>query len=119
MAMQSDALRVLGNEDCLHMSCFTRDVKPASLKPVMIWFHGGGFVNGSNAKEMYNPEYLLRNDIVMFSVNFRLGAFGFVTFNDPELGIPGNASLKDQTMAMKWIKENCRHFGGDPNNISE
>lgn len=117
--MQNVASGVIGNEDCLHLSAFTRDINPAILKPVMVWLHGGGFINGSNAKEMYNPEYLLRHDIVLFSVNFRLGAFGFVSFNDPELGVPGNASFKDQTMAMKWIKENCMRFGGDPNNISE
>lgn len=43
---------------------------------------------------------------------------GFASFKDPELGIPGNAGLKDQTLALKWIKENCQHFGGDPENIS-
>lgn len=43
---------------------------------------------------------------------------GFASFKDPELGIPGNAGLKDQVMALKWIKENCSHFGGDPENIS-
>lgn len=48
-----------------------------------------------------------------------LSSKGFVSFEDPELGIPGNAGLKDQTMALKWIKENCAHFGGDPDNISK
>lgn len=50
---------------------------------------------------------------------FFVGLFvGFSSFKDPELEIPGNAGLKDQTMALKWIKENCMHFGGDPENIS-
>lgn len=44
---------------------------------------------------------------------------GFLSLKDPELGIPGNAGLKDQVMALKWIKENCQHFGGDPENISK
>lgn len=49
-----------------------------------------------------------------------LGHFtGFASFNDQDIGIPGNAGLKDQAMALKWIKENCTHFGGDPENISE
>lgn len=48
-----------------------------------------------------------------------ISLIGFASFKDPELGIPGNAGLKDQTMALKWVKENCVHFGGDPENISK
>lgn len=51
------------------------------------------------------------HDVVQFT--------GFVSFNDREIGIPGNAGLKDQVMALKWIKDNCTHFGGDPENISK
>lgn len=53
--------------------------------------------------------------MLLFSGHFT----GFVSFNDQDIAIPGNAGLKDQTMALKWIKENCTHFGGDPENISE
>lgn len=78
MACQQDFITntMLGNENCLHLSVFTHDVKPEILKPVMIWIHGGGFLFGSNSKDLYNPEYLLCNDIVLVSINYRLGIAG-------------------------------------------
>lgn len=54
----------------------------------------------------------------MVSFNYRLNIFGFLSFNDPKLGIPGNAGLKDQNLALKWIKDNISYFGGDSNNIT-
>lgn len=121
MACQNNSIsnKSFGDEDCLHLSVYTRDITPDQLKPVMVWIHGGAFIMGSNAKDTYNPEYLLRHDVVVIAINYRLGAFGLLSLNDPELGIPGNAALKDQTMALKWIKENCTYFGGDPENISK
>lgn len=78
MACQSDLVlkRQIGAENCLHLSVYTRDLKPDVLKPVMVWIHGGAFVYGSNAKEFTNPEFLLRNDVVVIAINYRLGAFG-------------------------------------------
>lgn len=66
----------------------------------------------------YGPDYIVEKDVVFVSFNYRLNIFGFLSFNDPKVGIPGNAGLKDQTMALKWIKENIMHFGGDPSNIT-
>lgn len=65
-----------GSEDCLHLNVYTKDLAPKSLCPVMVFFHGGAFIFGSNTKDIYNPEYLLRKDIVLVLVNYRLGAFG-------------------------------------------
>lgn len=78
MACQNDILlqRPTGAENCLHLSVFTRDTKPDVLRPVMVWIHGGAFILGSNAKLLSNPEYLLRNDVVVVSINYRLGAHG-------------------------------------------
>lgn len=78
MASQYELMlkRAVGSEDCLHLSVYTRDIKPEVLKPVMVWIHGGAFVYGSNSKDLYNPEFLMRNDVVVISVNYRLGALG-------------------------------------------
>lgn len=78
-ACQTDLVihKPMGKENCHHLSVYTRDVNPDVLKPVMVWIHGGAFVTGSNSKDLYNPEYLLRNDIVLSAINYRLGAFGY------------------------------------------
>lgn len=68
--------RQAGNENCLHLSVYTKDIEPKNLCPVMVWIHGGAFVLGNNAKEMYNPELLMQKDIVLIAINYRLGALG-------------------------------------------
>lgn len=68
--------RILGTEDCLHLSAYTRELKPTVLKPVMVVIHGGAFILGSNSKDYQNPEYLLRKEVVVFAINYRLGALG-------------------------------------------
>lgn len=83
-----------------------------------MWIHGGGFVCGSSSIIFYGPDLVVEKDVIFASFNYRLGVFGFLSLKDPKVGIPGNAGLKDQTMALKWIKENISHFGGDPNNIT-
>lgn len=78
MACQTDVVsqRQVGAENCLHLSVYTRDIKPDVLKPVMVWIHGGAFILGSNSKDIFNPEFLLRNDVVVITINYRLGAIG-------------------------------------------
>lgn len=78
LACQTDMVsqRMIGSENCLHLSVYTHNIKPDTLKPVMVWIHGGAFLLGSNSKDFYNPEFLLRKDIVLFAINYRLGAFG-------------------------------------------
>ena len=82
----------------------------------MIYIHGGGFTSGSNTTDILGPDYLLIADVVVVTVNYRLGALGFMSFQDDSLKIPGNAGMKDQVMAMKFVKRNIDKFGGDPNN---
>lgn len=75
--------RQAGNENCLHLNVYTKELQPKTLKPVMVWIHGGAFILGNNGKEMYNPEILMQKDIVLIAFNYRLGAFGeffFVVF---------------------------------------
>ncbi|XP_023017623.2 esterase FE4 isoform X1 [Leptinotarsa decemlineata] len=109
-----------GVEDCLNLNVFTRELfdKEKELKPVMVWIHGGAFVTGSNDPDMFGPDFLLTKDIVLVVVNYRLGLLGFLKLEDTSLDVPGNAGLKDQTLALKWVQRNIKHFGGDPDNVT-
>lgn len=68
-----------GTEDCLHVSIYTKQLRPAddgSLQPVLVNLFGGGFMYGSNSKDFFDPEFLLRQDVVLVTVNYRVGVFG-------------------------------------------
>lgn len=110
--------KITGCEDCLTLNIFTKHSSPEKLQPVMVFIHGGGFQHGSNSTTVYAPDYLLMADVVVVTINYRLGALGFLCLQDKELNVPGNAGLKDQRLAMKFIKNNIRNFGGDPDNIT-
>ena len=100
------------------INIYTKNVKPGKAYPVMVWIHGGGYQCGSSKTDLYGPDFLLQKDVIVVSFNYRLAAFGFLSMDDPELNIPGNAGLKDQTFALKWIQKNIANFGGDPNNVT-
>lgn len=111
----------VGNEDnCLNLNVYTKSLPTENdeKKPVMVWVHGGGFLYGSNKSEYFGPNYLLTQDIVLVAINYRLGIFGFLSLEDESLGIPGNAGLKDQVLALKWVQQNIQNFGGDPGNVT-
>ncbi|RZC31955.1 uncharacterized protein BDFB_007202 [Asbolus verrucosus] len=112
----------VGSEDCLNLNVYTPEIppddKPKSLKPVMFWIHGGIFMTGSNKPELFGPEFLMPEDIVLVTINYRLGILGFLSLEDPSLGIPGNAGFKDMVMALKWVQRNISYFFGDPNNVT-
>nr|XP_013117290.1 unnamed protein product [Stomoxys calcitrans] len=107
-----------GSEDCLYLNVYTKNLEPMRPLPVMVWIYGGGFQFGEASRDLYSPDYLLREDVVVISITYRVGPFGFLCMQDPAFDVPGNAGLKDQVMALRWIKENCLRFGGDPNNIT-
>lgn len=86
--------------------------------PVAVYIQGGGFQMSSSVDIMYGPDYLLQKDIVYVALNYRVGPMGFLSLKDPSLGVPGNAGLKDQLLALKWVKKNIAQFGGDPENIT-
>lgn len=67
---------------------------------------------------MYGPDYFMQKDVVLVTFNYRLGPIGFLSLQDPELGVPGNAGLKDQTFALKWVQRNIANFGGDKENVT-
>lgn len=68
--------RCMGSEDCLHMNIYTKNLNPKVLYPVMVYLFGGAFMFGSKSKDVYNPEYLLRKDVVVIVINYRIGIFG-------------------------------------------
>jgi para-nitrobenzyl esterase len=102
-------------EDCLNLNVWTPGLDNAR-RPVMVWIHGGGYRTGSGSSPMYNGGLLAkRGDTVVVTINYRLGALGFLHL--PELG-GGNFGLLDQVAAVRWVKEEIAAFGGDPDNIT-
>lgn len=75
----------------------------------MFWIHGGRFSTGSG--NMYGAEYLLDKDVILVTINYRLGMLGFMTTGD--LVATGNYGMKDQVLALKWVQQNIKSFGGD------
>ena len=82
--------------------------------PVFVWIHGGSFVNGSGAVPAYDGTPFARDGVVLVTINYRLGAEGFMTL----AGAPDNRGLLDQIAALEWVGENIAAFGGDPGNIT-
>lgn len=108
------------SEDCLTLNVFS----PANARgaPVMVWIHGGGFVNGSGTAALYDGAALARQGVVVVTINYRLGRFGF--FAHPALtaaakGEPvGNYALMDMIAALKWVRTNVAKFGGNPAEVT-
>src|SRR6266849_10642260 len=100
-------------EDCLNLNIWTPDVGRAGL-PVMVWIHGGAFSNGSGAVPQYDGSRFARDGVVCVTINYRLGADGFLYLGD---GI-ANLGLLDQIAALSWVQENIAAFGGDPTNVT-
>lgn len=84
--------------------------------PVLVWIYGGGFQIGFSGRYVYGPKYLVRNDVILVTVNYRVGPYGFMCLDTPD--VSGNQGLKDQLTALRWIKENISAFGGDVNKIT-
>lgn len=110
--------KVEGSEDCLYLNVYTNNLTPETARPVMVWIHGGGFIFGEANRDWHGPDYFMKQDVVLITIQYRLGALGFLSLETPELNVPGNAGLKDQVMALKWIKNNCASFGGNPDCIT-
>ncbi|XP_072941126.1 esterase B1-like [Epargyreus clarus] len=107
---------VEGSEDCLFLNVYTKSLTPKSKKAVMVFIHGGSFSQGSGNYELYSPDFLLQHDIVYVTLNYRLEALGFLCLDTPE--VPGNAGIKDQAAALRWVHKNIAQFGGDPNKVT-
>jgi len=104
------------DEDCLTLNVWTGNLTDEE-SPVMVWIHGGGNVVGSSAQPRFNGEYFVqRGGIVLVTINYRLGAFGFL--HAPELGATGNETLLDQIAALRWVRKEIRKFGGNPQDVT-
>ena len=100
------------SEDCLRLNIFTKSLNDSQA--VMVWIHGGGYSSGS--KDRYKMRDIVDKDIVLVTVNYRLGALGFLSFGNNL--VSGNMGLKDQHLAIMWVQANIQQFGGDPERIT-
>ncbi|KAK3920361.1 Esterase FE4 [Frankliniella fusca] len=119
-------------EDCLFLNVYTPtlevvcaspklqppDISPSeqNLLPVLVFFHGGAFSLGSADAMMYGADFLMDKGIVLVTVNYRLGPLGFLATNTSDA--PGNAGVKDQRLALRWVRDNIKAFGGDPARVT-
>jgi len=129
----------MGDEDCLYVNVYTPKVSRRKLLqgiripiqkmvpkfqlpqsrdhrplPVIVFIHGGSWYLGSGSE--YGPSYLLEEDVILVTMNYRLGVLGFLSTGDDVL--PGNNGLKDQALALKWVHANIKEFGGDPGRVT-
>ncbi|XP_075978697.1 juvenile hormone esterase-like [Anticarsia gemmatalis] len=111
--------KIIGSEDCLYLNVYTPEIPNANskLKPVMVLAHGGGFVAGNGIlKHETGPDYLIENDVILVTFNYRLGPLGFLNLGLPEAA--GNMGLKDFVRTLQWVQSNIEKFGGDKDNVT-
>ena len=112
----------LMNEDCQNLNVWTPAIGDGKRRPVMVWFHGGGFTNGSSIEQpAYDGENLSRKgDVVVVTVNHRLNVLGFLDLSayGAKYKYSGNLGIMDLVAALEWVKANIANFGGDPSNVT-
>ncbi|CAH0394439.1 unnamed protein product [Bemisia tabaci] len=106
--------KIIGQEDCLVLHVYSPKVEKSAKLPVMVFIHGGGFMMGASV--IHGPDLLLDKDVVLVTINYRLGPLGFATTGDE--AIPANLGLKDQALAIKWVHDNIDNFGGNPDLVT-
>lgn len=110
------------DEDCLYLNIRTGNLTGNEKQPVMVWIHGGGHQNGSGADDFYQSNLLVKKGVVLVTINYRLGLFGYfahpaLSADDPRQ-VSGNYGLLDQVAALQWVQDNIAAFGGDPDNVT-
>ncbi|HEY7338592.1 MAG TPA: carboxylesterase family protein [Bryobacteraceae bacterium] len=116
------AAGVTGSEDCLYLNIWTAAKSSSDRRPVMVWIHPGGYNSGSGSSPGTDGEALAKKGVVLVTINYRLGVFGF--FSYPELTKEsdrrgaGNFAFMDQVAALQWIQKNIAAFGGDPRRVT-
>jgi para-nitrobenzyl esterase len=110
------------SEDCLYLNVWTAAKSAADKRPVLVWFYGGGYNEGSTAVPVYDGEELARKGLVVVTVNYRVGLFGFLAHPDlskeSEHNASGNYGTLDQIAALQWVRQNISAFGGDPGRVT-
>ncbi len=110
------------SEDCLYLNVWTPARSARARLPVMVWIYGGGFTEGMTSQPIFDGTHLAQKGVVLVSVAYRLGAFGFLA--DPWLSaesshhVSGNYGLRDMIAALEWVRANIAHFGGDPSRVT-
>ena len=109
-------------EDCLNLNVWAPSQRSGKGWPVMVWIHGGAYVIGANYQGWFNGESLARKGVVVVTINYRLGPFGFMAHpllsRESEHGVSGNYGLLDQVAALEWVRRNIAAFGGDPSCVT-
>ncbi len=122
------------SEDCLYLNVWaprsamsagspaTEQAKKPDALPVMVWIHGGGLTRGSGSSAIYDGAGLAAKGVVLVTINYRLGVFGYMAHPEASAessaGVSGNYGTSDQIAALEWVKRNIAGFGGDPNNVT-
>ncbi|HEX8294386.1 MAG TPA: carboxylesterase family protein, partial [Pyrinomonadaceae bacterium] len=110
------------SEDCLYLNVWTPAKSAKEGLPVLVYFYGGGFVAGDGSEPRYDGEGLARRGVVVVTLNYRLGLFGFLAHPGLSKESPrkasGNYGLLDQAAALRWVRENIAAFGGDPRRVT-
>jgi len=110
------------SEDCLYLNVWTNSLDARAKKPVLVWIHGGGFFAGFGGEERHNGGRLAQKGAVVVTLNYRLGALGFMAHPALAAESPhhaaGNYGLLDQIAALQWVKRNIARFGGDPSRVT-
>ncbi|HST37670.1 MAG TPA: carboxylesterase family protein [Allosphingosinicella sp.] len=108
------------SEDCLYLNIWTPEASPARRRPVMVYIHGGAYSTGSAVDPLLDGGRLALNDVVVVTLQHRLGAFGYLYLArlDPRFPDSGNAGQLDLILALRWIRENIARFGGDPGEVT-
>jgi len=110
------------SEDCLFLNVYApADATDKSKLPVMFWIHGGGYAGGASSEPRHNGDFLPLKGVVLVTINYRLGVFGFLVTDELAKegnGAAGNYGLLDMVAALEWVKGNIQNFGGDPGNVT-
>ncbi len=110
------------SEDCLFLNVYTpADAKKGAKLPVMFWIHGGGYSGGGSDEPRHNGDFLPLKGVVLVTINYRLGVFGFLATSELAKegnGVAGNYGLADMVAALQWVHANINEFGGDPGNVT-